>query len=133
MQEIEATLRQSARSTKGLMEAARILSTLKMANSQAQAQGSAEHTSNADFAEGIAQHAEQRVQDSSERHQQHSHTGTLNHRQSTGTYTSLSSCISLCCCLPPHFQLLHPLGSYTLFLVFFFMAPAVHHAVVHVR
>lgn len=118
MQEIEATLRQSARSTKGLMEAARILSTLKMATSQAQAQGSAEHASNADFAEGIAQHAEQRVQDSSERHQQHSQTGTVNHRQSAGTYTLPSSCISLCCCWPPHCQLLHPLSGHSIFGIY---------------
>lgn len=128
MQEIEATLRQSAQSTKGLMEAARILSTLKMATSQAQAQGSAEHASNTAFAEGIAQHAEQRVQDSSERYQQHSHTGTVNHRQSAGTCSSPFSYQTLCCCLPFHFHLLHPLcGCRFVLLLFMFMAPAAHH------
>ena len=81
VQEIEATLMQSARSTKGLIEAARILSTLKKANSQAQS--SSGHASNAAFVEGIAQHAKQRVQESSDRHQQNTHTG--NHRQKAGT------------------------------------------------
>ena len=127
MQEIEATLRQSARSTKGLMEAARILSTLKMATTQAQAQGSAEHASNADFAEGIAQHAEQRVQDSSERHQQHSHTGTVNHRRSTGTYSSLSSLTTVCCCLPPpSICCTHSVA--TDLVVSMFRPPTVHYA-----
>lgn len=89
MQEIEATLRQSAQSTKGLMEAARILSTLKMATSQAQTQSNAEPASNAAFAEGVAQRAEQRVQDSSERHQQHLHNSTANHRQNAGSCNAL--------------------------------------------
>ena len=93
MQEIEATLRQSAQSTEGLIEAARILSTLKMATNQAQAESSAGHASNAAFAEGIAQHADQRVHDSSERHEQHMHTGTGSHRQNAGTCNEPLACL----------------------------------------
>lgn len=66
-QEIEATLMRSARSTDGLIEAARILSTLKMAN--AESQSPANHPSDAAFAQGIAHSAQQRVQDSSDRQQ----------------------------------------------------------------
>lgn len=91
MQEIEATLRKSAGSTKGLMEAARILSTLKMATSQAQTHSSAEHASNAAFAEGVAQQAEQRVQDSSDRHQQHLHNSSAHHRQNAGIF--MAACL----------------------------------------
>ncbi|KAL3158180.1 hypothetical protein ABBQ32_011769 [Trebouxia sp. C0010 RCD-2024] len=82
--EIETTLMQSARSTKGLIEAARILSTLKKANSQSQSNSA--HASNAAFVNGIAQNAKQRVQESSDRHQAGSdrHTGTANHRQKAG-------------------------------------------------
>lgn len=92
MQEIETTLMQSARSTKGLIEAARILSTLKKANSQSQSNSA--HASNAAFVNGIAQNAKQRVQESSDRHQAGSdrHTGTANHRQKAGTCTA---CIGL--------------------------------------
>ena len=69
LQEIEATLMRSARSTDGLIEAARILSTLKMAS--AESQSPASHPSNAAFAQGIAHSAQQRVQDSSDRQQHH--------------------------------------------------------------
>lgn len=93
MQEIEATLRQSAQSTEGLIEAARILSTLKMATNQAQAESSAGHASNAAFTEGIAQHADQRIHDSSERHEQHMHTGTGSHRQNAGTCNEPLACL----------------------------------------
>lgn len=86
VQEIEATLMQSAQSTEGLIEAARIVSTLKMANSQAQS--SPGHASNAAFAEGIAQHAQQRVQDTSDRHQEHMEAGTGSDRQNAGNFTS---------------------------------------------
>ena len=89
LQEIEATLMQSAQSTEGLIEAARIVSTLKMANSQAQS--SAGHASNAAFAEGIAQHAHQRVQDTSARHQHHMEAGTGSNRQNAGDCTSLNT------------------------------------------
>ena len=99
MQEIEATLRQSAQSTKGLMEAARILSTLKMATSQTQSQNTAEHASNTAFAKGVAQRAEQRLQDSSERHQQHLHISTAKHRQNAGTCHAVPACMPhfICC------------------------------------
>ena len=73
---------QSARSTEGLIEAARILSTLNSASSQAQ--GSAQHASNAAFAGGIAQQAHQRLQDTSERHQQHVQAASGSDRQNAG-------------------------------------------------
>ena len=95
MQEIEATLRQSARSTKGLMEAARILSTLKMATSQAHTQNSAEHASNTAFAEGVAQQAEQRVQHSSDRHRQHLHNSNASHRPNAGICYALPACMTV--------------------------------------
>ena len=73
----------SARSTDGLIEAARILSTLKMAS--AESHGSAKHPSNATFAEGIAQQAEERVQDSSDRQEQHIEAGAGSDRKNSGT------------------------------------------------
>ena len=82
MQEIEATLMRSARSTDGLIEAARILSTLKMAS--AESQNPASHPSNAAFAEGIAHSAQQRVQDSSDRQQQHVEAGVGSDRKNSG-------------------------------------------------
>ena len=81
IQEIEATLLRSAKSTDGLIETARILSTLKKANSQAQ---TTSHPSNAAFTDKIAQKAEARVQDSSERQQQHSETSSSSDQSNSG-------------------------------------------------
>lgn len=72
----------SAKSTDGLIEAARILSTLKMAS--AESQSPASHPSNAAFAEGIAHSAQQRVQDSSDRQQQHVEAGAGSDRKNSG-------------------------------------------------
>lgn len=79
----------SARSTQGLIEAARIVSTLKMAS--AQAQGPAGHASNAAFAEGIAHKAEQRVESSSDRQQQqHVEAAPGSDRQNSGALQTVS-------------------------------------------
>ncbi len=72
----------SARSADGLIEAARILSTLKMAS--AESQSPASHPSNAAFAQGIAHSAQQRVQDSSDRQQQHVEAGVGSDRKNSG-------------------------------------------------
>lgn len=81
-QEIEAILTRSARSTDGLIEAARIASTLKM--TQTAAQSASTHPSNAAFADGIAQQAEVRVQDSSDRQQQHAEDGAGSDSRNSG-------------------------------------------------
>ena len=78
----------SARSTQGLIEAARIVSTLKMAS--AQAQGPAGHPSNAAFAEGIAHKAEQRVESSSDRQQQHVEAAPGSDRHNSGALQTVS-------------------------------------------
>ena len=81
LQEIEATLLRSARSTDGLIETARILSTLKRASDQAQ---STSHPTNAAFADRIAQKAEARVHDSSERQQQHTDASSGSDQANSG-------------------------------------------------
>ena len=86
---------QSARSTEGLIEAARILSTLKAATSQAASADG--HASNAAFAEGVAQQAEQRVQDSSHRQQQNMEAGSGNNRQNAGTCLHANVCLCTPC------------------------------------
>lgn len=73
-QEIEATLSRSAQSAEGLLEAARILSSLKAARHTGQttpSDGPLHHThpTTAAFADNIAQQAENKVQESSSRQQ----------------------------------------------------------------
>lgn len=79
----------SARSTDGLIEAARILSTLNTAS--AESQSPASHPSNAAFAQGIVHSAQQRVQDSSDRQQQHVEAGVGNDRKNSGISVMIGS------------------------------------------